>query len=82
MVDPMRRKLLKTGAAATMADAAPLMLAEPAAQGAAPYFYQLGPVRIRYGRPMDLAGQSPDEIVATIDRTLRDMYRAMREGDC
>jgi len=48
MVDPMRRKLLKTGAAATMAAAAPRMLAEPAAQGAAPTFYQKGPVRIRY----------------------------------
>ena len=38
MVDPMRRKLLKTGAAATMAAAAPRLLAEPAAQGAAPTF--------------------------------------------
>jgi pimeloyl-ACP methyl ester carboxylesterase len=48
MVDSMRRKLLKTGAAATMAAATPRMLAEPAAEGTAPTFYQKGPVRIRY----------------------------------
>jgi pimeloyl-ACP methyl ester carboxylesterase len=50
MVDPLRRKIVKTGAAATaMAAAAPGVLAQQAGQrGAAGSFYEKGPVRIRY----------------------------------
>jgi pimeloyl-ACP methyl ester carboxylesterase len=49
MVDSIRRKLLKTGAAATMMAAAPRVLAEQARQGrAAGSFYEKGPVRIHY----------------------------------
>lgn len=49
MVDPLRRKLLKTGAAATVVAATPRVLAQPAGQGDAPRsFYERGAVRIHY----------------------------------
>src|ERR1700704_474996 len=48
-MDPTRRKLLKTGAAATAMAAAPRVLAQQAGQGgAAMSFYEKGPVRIHY----------------------------------
>ena len=47
-MDPMRRKILTTGAAATAMAAAKGVFAQGAAQGAAGSFYQRGPVRIRY----------------------------------
>ena len=48
-MDPIRRKILKTGAAATVIAAAPRVIAQQAAQrGAAMSIYQKGPVRIRY----------------------------------
>ena len=52
MVDPLRRKILKAGAAATaMAAAAPGVLAQQAGRGAAAAtgsFFEKGPVRIHY----------------------------------
>ena len=49
MTDRIRRKILKTGAAATMMAAAPRVFARQAGQGgAATSFYERGPVRIRY----------------------------------
>jgi pimeloyl-ACP methyl ester carboxylesterase len=51
-MDPMRRKILKAGAAATALAAAPHALAQQAAQPAARQFYEKGPVRIHY----DVAG--------------------------
>src|SRR5439155_22752948 len=49
MVDSIRRKILKTGAAATVMAAAPRVLAQQTAQGkAAMAFYEKGPVRIHY----------------------------------
>lgn len=36
------------------------------------------PVLIQFGPPMDLAGLERDEIMATIDRTLRHMFDALR----
>ena len=49
MTDQTRRKLLKTGAAATVIAAAPRALAQQAGSGGAgPSFYEKGPVRIRY----------------------------------
>jgi pimeloyl-ACP methyl ester carboxylesterase len=49
MTDRIRRKILKTGAAATVMAAAPRVLAEQAARGGpAMSFYERGPVRIRY----------------------------------
>jgi pimeloyl-ACP methyl ester carboxylesterase len=48
-MDPIRRKMLKTGAAATVMAAAPRVLAQQARQGgAAMSFYVKGPVRIHY----------------------------------
>jgi pimeloyl-ACP methyl ester carboxylesterase len=48
-MDPIRRKILKTGAAATAMAAAPGMFAQQAGQGgAAKSFYEKGPVRIHY----------------------------------
>ena len=49
MTDQTRRKLLKTGAAATVIAATPRALAEQAVSGGAgPKFYEKGAVRIRY----------------------------------
>ncbi len=49
MMDRIRRKILKTGAAATVMAVAPRALAQQAGQrGAAMSFYEKGPVRIRY----------------------------------
>src|SRR6059036_3956226 len=48
-MDPIRRKILKTGAAATAMAAAPRVLAQQTGQGgAAVPFYEKGPVRIHY----------------------------------
>ena len=48
-MDPIRRKLLKTGAAATAMAAAPRMFAQQTGEGgAAMSFYEKGPVRIHY----------------------------------
>ena len=47
-MDRMRRKILKTGAAATVMAAAPRVMAQQAAAGTAASFYEKGPVRIRY----------------------------------
>jgi pimeloyl-ACP methyl ester carboxylesterase len=49
MIDPIRRNMLATGAAATVLAAAPQVFAQSPAQGAPTMsFYQRGPVRIRY----------------------------------
>ena len=48
-MDPIRRKILKTGAAATVMAAAPRVLAQQREPGGtAMSFYERGPVRIRY----------------------------------
>src|SRR3970040_139887 len=48
-MDPIRRKILKTGAAATAMAAAPRVFAQQTGQGgAAMSFYEKGPVRIHY----------------------------------
>src|SRR6267154_2792425 len=47
-MDPIRRKMLATGAAATAVAAAPQVFAQQAGQGGAAKFYERGPVRIRY----------------------------------
>ena len=49
MMDPIRPKILKTGAAATAMAAAPRIFAQQTGQGgAAMSFYEKGPVRIHY----------------------------------
>ena len=48
-MDPIRRKLLKAGAAATAMAAAPRVFAQQTGQGGtARSFYEKGPVRIHY----------------------------------
>src|SRR6266853_5830215 len=47
-MDPIRRKMLATGAAATAVAAAPQVFAQQTGQGGAAKFYEKGPVRIHY----------------------------------
>ena len=47
-MDPTRRKILKTGAAATVVAAAPGVFAQQAATSGTGKFYAKGPVRIHY----------------------------------
>ena len=47
-MDPIRRKILKTGAAAAAIAAAPQAFAQQSGQGGAARFYEKGAVRIRY----------------------------------
>jgi pimeloyl-ACP methyl ester carboxylesterase len=47
-MDPIRRKILATGAAAAAMAAAPQVLAQQSGQGGAGRVYEKGPVRIRY----------------------------------
>src|SRR5580704_15477395 len=49
MMDPVRRNLLPTGAAAATMAAAPQAFAQAAGQDDGAKFYERGPVRIRYG---------------------------------
>lgn len=44
--------------------------------------FQPWPVRVRYGPPMDLAGMQPEEIITTVDRTLREMFDHLRRECC
>src|SRR3984957_8900918 len=48
MMSRIRRKMPATGAAATVAAAAPQVFAQQAGPGSAAKFYERGPVRIRY----------------------------------
>jgi len=47
-MDPVRRKMLKTGAAATAMAAAPGVFGRQTGKGGAMAFYEKGPVRIHY----------------------------------
>lgn len=38
------------------------------------------PIRILYGRPLDLSSMDREQIIETIDRTLREMFVELREG--
>ena len=48
MMDPIRRRMLATGAAATVLAAAPQVFAQQTGQSGADKFYERGSVRIRY----------------------------------
>ena len=78
MMDPIRRKILKTGAAATVMAAAPRVLAQQTGQGgAAMSFYEKGPVRIHYeeagsGFPLLLiAGGGLNSTIAALSQSLQ-----------
>src|SRR5216110_69234 len=47
-MDPIRRKILKTGAAATAMAATPRVFAQQTGQGGTAMFYEKGPVRVHY----------------------------------
>ena len=47
-MDPIRRKILKTGAAVTAMAAAPSVFAQQTGRGGPASFYEKGPVRIHY----------------------------------
>jgi pimeloyl-ACP methyl ester carboxylesterase len=83
-MDPIRRKILKTGAAATAMAAAPRVFAQQAGpEGAAGSFYVKGPVRIHYeeagsGFPLLLiAGGGLNSTIAGLKRG--DPFHAINE---
>ncbi len=55
-MDPIRRNILATGAAAATLAAAPQVFAQQAGQGGTGKFYEKGPVRIRYDEAAVMAG--------------------------
>ena len=74
-MDPIRRKILKTGAGAAAMAAAPQIFAQQSGQEGAARFYEKGPVRIRYeeagsGFPLLLiAGGGLDSVMAGLPRS-------------
>ena len=84
-MDPIRRKILKTGAVATAMAAAPRVFAQQAGQGgAAMSFYEKGPVRIHYeeagaGFPLLLiAGGGLNSTIAGLKQSLQPDSRSSR----
>ena len=87
MIDPIRRKILKAGAAATVMAAAPRAFAQQTGQGgAAMSFYEKGPVRIRYeeagsGFPLLLiAGGGLNSAISGLTTVLLTRSRNSRES--
>jgi pimeloyl-ACP methyl ester carboxylesterase len=74
-MDPIRRKILTTGAGAAAMAAAPKMFAQQSGQEGAARFYEKGPVRIRYeeagsGFPLLLiAGGGMNSVMAGLPRS-------------
>jgi pimeloyl-ACP methyl ester carboxylesterase len=74
-MDPIRRKILKTGAGAAAMAAAPQIFAQQSGQEGAARFYEKGPVRIRYeeagsGFPLLLiAGGGLNSVMAGLPRS-------------
>ena len=74
-MDPIRRKILKTGAGAAAMAAAPQVFAQQSGQEGAARFYEKGPVRIRYeeagsGFPLLLiAGGGLNSVIAGLPRS-------------
>jgi len=74
-MDPIRRKILKTGAGAAAMVAAPQVFAQQSGQDGAARFYEKGPVRIRYeeagsGFPLLLiAGGGLNSVMAGLPRS-------------
>jgi pimeloyl-ACP methyl ester carboxylesterase len=88
-MDPIRRKILKTGAAATAMAAAPRVFAQQNTQGtAAGSFYVKGPVRIHYeefgsGFPLMLiAGGGLNSTIAGLNSPFNAIEEFKREYRC
>src|SRR6267143_2892179 len=89
MTDPIRRKMLKTGAAATVTAAAPRVFAQQTENGsAAMSFYEKGPVRIRYeeagsGFPLLLiAGGGLNSTIANLNNPFNPIEECKDEYRC
>ena len=89
MMDPIRRKILKTGAAATVMAAAPRVFAQQTDQReSAMSFYEKGPVRIRYqetgsGFPLLLiAGGGLNSTIAGLTSPFNPIEEFKREYRC
>src|SRR6185369_11404852 len=86
MMDPIRRKILKTGAAAAAMAAAPRVLAQQG--GAAMSFYEKGPVRIHYeeagsGFPLLLiAGGGLNSTIASLNNPFNPIPEFKGEYRC
>jgi pimeloyl-ACP methyl ester carboxylesterase len=87
-MDPIRRNIIATGAAATAVAAAPRVFAQQAGQGAPVMsFYEKGPVRIRYedtgsGFPLLLiAGGGLNSVIAGLATSPFDPVKEFR-GEC
>lgn len=84
-MDPIRRKILKTGATAAAMAAAPPVFAEQSGRGETSRFYQRGPVRIRYeetgsGFPLLLiAGGGLNSTMAGLPRSPFDPIEAFKD---
>src|SRR5262245_20125570 len=84
MMDPVRRKILKTGASAAAMAAAPPIFGQQAGQEAAARFYEKGSVRIRYeeagsGFPLLLiAGGGLNSVMAGLPRSPFDPIEAFK----
>ena len=82
-MDPMRRKILISGAAATAMAAAPRMFAQQAGQGdAGVSFYERGPVRIRYqeaGSGFPLLLISGGGLNSTMSRLITSAFNPIEE---
>jgi pimeloyl-ACP methyl ester carboxylesterase len=88
-MDPIRRKLLKTGAAATAMAAAPRMFAQQTGQGGTGLsFYDRGPVRIHYqqsgsGFPLLLiAGGGLNSTISALDNPFNPIPEFKGEYRC
>ena len=82
-MDPLRRKILKTGAAATAMAAAPRVFAQQTGQdGAAMSFYEKGPVRIHYeeaGSGFPLLLIAGGGLNSTMSRLIRAPFNPIEE---
>ncbi len=82
MMDPVRRNVLATGAAATALAAAPRVFAQQTGQGGTMSFYERGAVRIRYeevGSGFPLLVIAGGGLNSTIDNLTRAPFNPMDE---
>jgi pimeloyl-ACP methyl ester carboxylesterase len=82
MMDPMRRNILATGAAATAIAAVPQVFAQQAGQGGGARFYERGPVRIHFeeaGSGFPLLAIAGGGLNSTISALARGPFNPMEE---
>ena len=82
MMDPIRRKILVTGAAATAMAAAPRVFTQQTGQGGAAMFFEEGPVRIHYeetGSGFPLLLIAGGGLNSTASRLIRSPFNPIEE---